>query len=429
MLKKNKLKGLTAGFASTLVPAFALALLAGCGSTPLPPDTGCGVPGGLCAPARPVTSAPPPEATYTPPPAEDSGVRTNPVELPPGVGGAPSAAVPAGGGTRIALLLPLESPTLSQPAEAVRAGFMAAYERDRAGITVNLVPTGDSTESALEAYTRAAAQHDVVVGPLARNAVAALATSGSVSKPTVALNHPQTNAPLPRRMLAVGLALEDEARQVADWAAAEQAVGRALVLSGPAAWQQRLSGAFAARWSQLGRAHTVVELPIADGYVDGNALAELRARLQADPPQLAFAALDATQLRQVRSALGTSLPTYGTASVNPGRDPGVSAPELAGVRILDLPWTVQPDHPAVSVYPRWTAASDGFDMQRLYALGIDAFRIARELGQRPNGAFEIDGVTGRLSVDMGNPNSSFRRVETGVVYRDAGVFETAAFGR
>ena len=420
MLKKKNLKGLFA--------VAAVSLLAACGSTPLPPDTGCGVPGGLCAPTAPVTSAPPVEPSYTPPPPIDAGVRTSPVELPPRADGAPAVPPAGGAGSRIALLLPLESGALAQPAEALRAGFMAAYERDRAGITVNVVPTGDSSQATLDAYARAAEQNDIVVGPLARSAVAALAASGDVRKPTIALNHPQTGGPLPRQMLVIGLSLEDEARQVADWAAAEQPAGRALVVTGPAAWQQRLSGAFAARWTQLGYAHSLVELPIADGYVDGNALAELRARLQSDPPQLVYAALDAVQLRQVRSALGTSLPTYGTASVNPGRDPGTSAPELAGVRILDLPWSVQPDHPSVSVYPRWSG-NEGVDTQRLYALGIDAFRIARELAQRPGAAFEIDGVTGRLNVDMGGASPSFRRVETGVVYRDGGVFEQAAFGR
>ena len=424
MLKKN----IKALLATTAFSSLA-GLLAGCGSTPLPPDTGCGVPGGLCAPTAPSASPPPSEPGYTPPPPLEPA-RTSPVELPPSSNGRPLAAdaMPAAG-TRIALLLPLQSGSLREPAEAVRAGFMAGYERDRSGITVDVIPTGDSAQATLDAYAIAAARHDIVVGPLARPAVAALATSGAVSKPTIALNHPHIDGPLPRQMLVVGLSLEEEARQVADWAAAEQAGGRALVLTGPATWQQRLSGAFTARWSQLGLNNSVVELPSADGYVDGNALAELRARMQIDPPQLVFAALDAVQLRQVRSAIGTSLPTYGTASVNPGRDPGMSTPELDGVRILDLPWTVQPEHPLVASYPRWSGATGGFDMQRLYALGIDAYRIARELALRPNGAFELDGVTGRLSIDMGGNHGSgapsFQRMQTGTVYRDGGTFDAA----
>ncbi|WP_429200970.1 penicillin-binding protein activator [Massilia sp. UYP11] len=397
----------------------------------MPPDTGCGMPGGACGPATPVTNAPPPAPAYTPPPRPESGVQTNPVELPPSADGSPRAAAPSsvpfsapysGPAVRVALLLPLDSAALAQPAEAVRAGFMAAHERQPEGVTVNLVPTGDSSPAALDAYRGAAGQNDIVVGPLARSAVAALATSGAVNKPTIALNHPQINAPLPRQMLVIGLSLEDEARQVAEWAAAEQPAGQALVLTGRAAWQQRLSGAFSQRWAELGRMHATVELPAEGGYVDGNALAELRARLSAEPPQLVYAALDANGLRQVRSAIGTSLPTYGAASVNPGLDLSSVPSELVGVRFLDLPWTVQPDHPAVAGYPRWNGASQGLDPQRLYALGIDAYRIARELAQRPTGSFELDGATGRLSVNMGQPGGpnqrAFRRVETGVVVRD-----------
>ncbi|MBB6134451.1 hypothetical protein HD842_002593 [Massilia aurea] len=417
MLKKKNLTGLIAASLTTL--------LAACGSTPLPPDTGCGMPGGLCSPGASVTSgapAAPADSAYTPPaPRSDSGVQTSPVELPPSADGStPSAAVtPSGPTVRVALLLPLESQALAQPAEAVRAGFMAAYDQQRGNVTVNLVPTGDSSQAALDAYRMAAAENDIVVGPLARPAVAALATSGAVTKPTIALNHPQVAAALPSKMLVIGLSLEDEARQVADWAASEQPSGQALVLTGRATWQQRLSGAFSARWSELGRAQNTVELPNAGGYVDGNALADLRARLQSQPPQLVYAALDANSLRQVRSALGTSMPTYGTASVNPGRDPASIPPELVGVRILDLPWTVQADHPAVASYPSWSSGGQGLDLQRLYALGIDAYRIARELSLRPSGAFELDGATGRLSIDMGQGARAFRRVETGVVVRDA----------
>lgn len=416
MLKKKNLTG--------LLSAATMTLLAGCGSTPLPPDTGCGVPGGFCAPATPVTSATPVQPAYTPAPQADDGVRTMPVEAPPNADGsmpsasAPATALPAGANVRIALMLPLESPALAQPAEAVRAGFMAGHERDRAGITVNLVPTGDSSQAALDAYRRAAEQNDIVVGPLARPAVAALATSGMVNKPTVALNHPQVGGVLPKQLLVIGLSLEDEARQVADWANGEQPAGNALIVTGRATWQQRLSGAFSARWSELGRQQTTVELPILDGYVDGNALAELRARLQSETPQLMYAALDAGQLRQVRSSLGTSLPTYATATANPGRDAASLPQELAGVRILDLPWTVQPDHPAVGQYPRSGLGSEGLDMQRLYALGIDAYRVARELAARPTGTFELDGVTGRLSVDMSRSTPAFRRIETGAVVRD-----------
>ena len=419
MLIKN-LKGVIA----TANVSLMVGLLAGCGSTPLPPDRGCGVPGGLCAPAEPNTSARTPEP---PPPqqAPDSETQTSPVELYPGTGAPQTRAQPAAGSKRIALLLPLQSPGLGQAAEAVRAGFLAGHERDRAGIEVSVVASGDSPESTLQAYAQAAAQNDIIVGPLARSSVAALVTGNAVTRPTVALNHPQTDRPLPPQLIVVGLSLEEEARQVADWAAQEHPTGRALVLGGKAAWQQRAAGAFTARWSRLGHNNTTVELPIQDGYVDANALSELRSRLEIDRPELVFAALDAGALRQVRSALGTSLPTYALSAANPGRAPGMSVPELDGVRLVDLPWTVQPDNPQVMVYPRPVDA-DSLDMQRLYALGIDAFQVARTLAQQPGTNFELDGVTGRLSVRQENGAWSLRRSEAAAVYRDGTGYEAVA---
>ena len=65
-------------------------------------------------------------------------------------------------------------------------------------------------------------------------------------------------------------------------------------------------------------------------------------------------------------------------------------------------------------------------MQRLYALGIDAFRVARELARHPGQDFELDGVTGRLSVRMKNGAWTLRREEAAAVYRDGVGYEAVA---
>jgi uncharacterized protein len=76
-----------------------------------------------------------------------------------------------------------------------------------------------------------------------------------------------------------------------------------------------------------------------------------------------------------------------------------------------MPWQIQADNIAVMAYPRASATLSTLEQQRLYALGIDTYRIIRELvGQR--GKFEIDGVTGRLKLDL----TQSQRVErTGLV--------------
>jgi outer membrane PBP1 activator LpoA protein len=421
MMLNKSLKGLLAACAG----ATSLAL-AGC-STP------CDAPGRLCAPVESITSPPPQHARAEPPArvepdqpetmrAEPPQVQTLPVE-PPGAGPAGKQA------TRIALILPLRSETLGAPADALRAGFMAAYERDRDGFAVNLVETGDGPEETLSAYAAALEQNDIVVGPLARSSVSALAASNLVAKPTIALNHPDARGPagaLPARMLVIGLSIEDEARQVANWAADEHPAGPAIIVSGSSAWQRRIASSFAARWKQLGRSAQTVELADANGNLSGPALAQLRSEVGAAQPALLFTALDASQVAQVRGALGSDLPCYGTSSVNPGRENVMTA--LDGLRLLDLPWEVQPAHQAVMVYPRLTSGARTLDIDRLYALGIDAFRLAREITLHPGADFELDGVTGRLSGSFGNGTARFQRVQPAAVYQ-GGVFEAVPGAR
>ncbi len=385
--------------------AGALAHLAGC-STPMD------APGRLYPATQPNTSAQPVKAPAAPAPPAPSA-QTMPVLSPT----APAQAARPVPVTRIALLLPLRSEALGPPSEAVRAGFMAGYERDREGFAVTLVETADSAEESLAAYTAALKEHDIVVGPLARSAVGAIAASAAVSKPTLALNYPDGVA-IPQKMLVMGLSIEDEARQVAQWAAGEHPGATALIVAGPNAWQRRLSNAFAAQWKQLGNQSQVVELMASNGYLSEAGINALKLRVDADPPRLLFAALDADQLRQVRGILGSELPAYGSSSVNPGTEPGMALAELDNMRLLDMPWQVQSDHPAVMVYPRRASTRGTLDLDRLYALGIDAFRVAREIALKGgSGNFEMDGVTGRLKVNFGQGASRFERILPGAVYQ------------
>lgn len=389
-----------------LCAMLVLAPLGGCAQP-------CGASGGLCAPPQPTTSTLATLASA----AAQSGER-------PGAGRVqqpdpPAQAIlpaPPSATVRIALLVPLQSKHFKVPASAVRDGFMAAYERDHDGAQVDLIPTGDDIEDTRAAYERAASTHDIVVGPLARSAVNAIA-SGTVTRATIALNHPDSGIALPPLMLAIGLSIEDEARQAADWAAQEQPDGRALILSGNEPWQQRMAEAFELRWSELGRNAHREELVLEGGHIDPDAIDLVRTRMEIDPPRLIFAALDATQLRQVRAVLGTATTCYAASPANSGPAGGSPIAELDGLRLLDLPWEVQPGHGAVARYPRWPDSSHTLDMDRLYALGIDAYRLARALAREPGKEAELDGVTGKLAANLAAP-ASFRRTEAAVVYRD-----------
>ena len=62
---------------------------------------------------------------------------------------------------------------------------------------------------------------------------------------------------------------------------------------------------------------------------------------------------------------------------------------------------LQPNYAAALGYAS-APAEFSLEMQRLYALGIDAFRIARAMFSGRQ-SFEIDGMTGRLRFDGGMP--------------------------
>ena len=146
---------------------------------------------------------------------------------------------------------------------------------------------------------------------------------------------------------------------------------------------------------------------------------QLQQRIESEKSRLLFAALNADQTRQIRDEIGADIPIYGMSQMNPltlgDTNPENQLPELNGVRLLDIPWQVQPDHAAVMAYSSRTDSANqqpNADLDRLYALGIGTFRIAREVAAR-NSVFKIDDVTGRLNISFGTSVSvpSFERVE------------------
>lgn len=336
---------------------------------------------------------------------------------------AEASTVPA---IRVALLLPGHSGIFGAAADAVRTGFLTAHEHDKQGVTVNLVESGDTPADMLKAYVAALDGNDIIVGPLSRNGAAAIAQSGRVDKPTVALTQPEgdADAAVPPKMLVVALSVEEEARQAANWTEREKTGGRIFALSTATAWQRRTVKAFVAQGKVLGLEVVPLELSAAGSVLSASGLAQLKQRMDADKPALLFIAFDAQQARQLRSSIGEDAALYGISQLNPlsltDDTAGMRQPELNGVKLLDIPWQVQADSPVVQMYPRPIVEDPqkhNADLDRLYALGIDSYRIALEIG-RARSSFDIDGVTGKLSVSIDSSGSHFQRLETQAVYQD-----------
>jgi outer membrane PBP1 activator LpoA protein len=302
-------------------------------------------------------------------------------------GAAPAAAREP----HIALLLPLASASFARHADAVRQGFLAAARGAAKDIPpIRVYPVNEDTVNVLTIYEQAIEQGaQLVVGPLTRNGVAALAASSLVSVPTLALNTTDARASAPARLYLFGLGLEQEARQVARLAR-DDGRRNAFVLGDATPVSKRMRQAFVAEFAK-GGGITVADLNFG---ADQDSLTKLRQTVDLGVADMLFIAVDAARARTARPYFGNSLALYATSQVNAGGDP-LAANELNGVRFVDMPWLLQPDHPAVMVYPR--AQLDGAEFERLYALGIDAYRLSLELLKGARDPV-LDGVTGQIQL-------------------------------
>ncbi|MDO9064024.1 MAG: penicillin-binding protein activator, partial [Sulfuricella sp.] len=144
--------------------------------------------------AAPAQSAPAPAAST--PEAEAPVAKTFPlaaVALPPEAFTTPQRE---GQKPHIALLLPLKSAAFGPAAEAVRQGAITASGiQTPVALPLQVYPTDDQVEDIVSAYRQALqAGAKIVIGPLTRNAVTALAKSDLVTVPTLALNYPEGEA-------------------------------------------------------------------------------------------------------------------------------------------------------------------------------------------------------------------------------------------
>lgn len=290
----------------------------------------------------------------------------------------------------VALLLPLNSPSFTRHADAVRQGFFAAAKvAGKAAPPIRVYAVNEDTLNMLTIYEQAIESGaQLVVGPLTRNGVSALAASTLVTVPTLALNTLDPAAPHPARLYLFGLSIELEARQIARLALSD---GRrnGFVIGDETPLSKRMQQAFRAEFARQG-GMVIAEF----GYgADPVSLNKLRHATGLGVADMAFLALDHARASTIRPYLGNSLIIYATSQVNAGTG-APAARALNSVHFVDMPWLLQIDHPAVMVYPR-PQFGDTPDFDRLYALGIDAFRIGVELLRR-NQEPVLDGVTGRI---------------------------------
>ena len=286
-------------------------------------------------------------------------------------------------------------------------GFLAAASSQRHSLPIKVYGSLDESQDIVALYQQAVANGAVAVaGPLTRDGVTALTAHAEIKIPTLALNLADSKGAY--NLYFFGLSMEAEARQAAQLAAAAK-LRYATIVSTNTPLTKRLSQAFSEEWKALGGSITAEIL-----FNDDLAVLALLPTAPGDiapdpdaPPTIApgnmvFLAADAEKARMIRPYLNAALPIYATSQLFSGNADTLANYDLNDIRFVDMPWLLQPDHPAVMIYPRANPPL-GPDRERLYALGIDAFRLLQILYDNSyRTTLPLDGVTGRILLTNDN---------------------------
>ncbi len=347
-------------------------------------------------------------------------------ELPSGMAPLPPADRYA---PHIALILPLKSPAFASYADAVQQGFLAAAKSQLRDFPVRVYNSIEEGRDVVEIYRQAIANGAVAVaGPLTRAGVTLLAGYPYIMVPTLALNTTEQKNES-GKLFFYGLIPEAEAHQIARLAFANNLRDATIINTGTAL-SKRLSLAFAEEWQKLGGKITaevvfkdgddtaaLLNLPTAPWLVEPEPPAPITvisetgdvstmAPKRTGPPpvapgNVAFLASDHRMARLIRPYLNPSLPVYGTSQIFNMRADSLTNYDLNEIRFADMPWLLQPDHAAVMIYSRPATALDT-EKERLYAFGIDAYRLLNIMLNASQSALPLDGVTGRIRLAEGN---------------------------
>ncbi|MFV1983850.1 MAG: penicillin-binding protein activator [Thiohalomonadales bacterium] len=332
----------------------------------------------------------------------------------------------------IALLLPLNG-KFSKAAEAIRDGFIASYYQNKSvtDLTIRIYDSSTFTNNILELYTNAQKNGaEFIVGPLNKKSVQLLAQQDSIPVPTLALNYTQQPETTPNNLFQFGLSPEEEAIQIAERTWLDGYVSAAaLVPAGP--WGQRVLQAFTKRWEQLGG--RIAEYQTYNASVNDYTV-PIRKLLNIDESReryrtirrlvkqsikytprrrqdIDFIFLGAypRQARQIRPQLkffhAAKVPIYATSHIFTGNLNPEKDRDMDGIIFGDMPWVLSENSSNNSIRSEIEEyiTTSGKQLQRLYALGIDAFNIIAAINPLKTYSYErYDGETGSLSIDESN---------------------------
>ncbi len=321
---------------------------------------------------------------------------------------------------KIVMLLPLQG-KYGESGQAVKNGFMAAFYANKAqNESQPVIKVVDTTgQNVNAAYEKAVAEGaDMIVGPLDKDQVQSLIKSTRLTVPTLALNT-VTDQKI-NNLYQFGLSQLDEADQVAQ-RAANDGHRRALVIAPAGEWGAGIVSSFKNRWQSAGG--TIVDQV---SYQNSHQLSEqIRQVLHAEKSKsrikqvandstqpkarrrqdvdMIFLVAEPVRAREIVPLLkfyyAGNIPVYATSVIFSGHRNPDQDNDLNNVQFSDMPWvlggmTSNLEGVRDNVAELWKTSYT--HNPKLYALGVDAYQLTKNINQIPADGFK--GVTGTLYI-------------------------------
>lgn len=307
---------------------------------------------------------------------------------------------------QVALLLPLNG-DYERAGRAVRDGFLAAYYHAKnRGSRTPQVRVFDTNQGDFNAVYDLAIQDgaELVIGPLRPEDLDELHLRPDLPVPTLALNYAVSPFGLPDQLYQFSFEVEDEARQVANRAWLE-GHRYAMVLVPQTQRGQRHARAFTEAWEELGG--TIVDQSFYADQQDYSSVVEsallvdkskertrnlrrlLGGEMKFEAPRrrqdvdFVFMVADPSAAQLLKPTLAFhyagDLPVYSTSNVFSASDSRRTSRDLNGIRFITLPWYFDTNSEVKRAVDEH--AEPGAAYVRLYAMGVDAYRLYPRLKQ------------------------------------------------
>lgn len=312
---------------------------------------------------------------------------------------------------RIALLLPLSGP-YHDYANAIRNGFFTAYyvQKNQAGYAPAITVFDTQGKNIRDVYETAVKQGaDFIVGPLDKPSVTTLATSGTTTVTTLALNTTPNDVRINNNALyEFALSPTDEAQQAAIKAQQDHH-HNVIVIAPQNALGQRMANAFTSQWKQqngnivsttyYGNIATLSKnissvLGVNDAYQNAHALKNtLHENFRFIPQRRQdfdsiFLVANPKMARQIIPLLqfyfAGNIATYSTSQIYNGAQDA----DLDGIQFCDMPWILKSNAFSATQDKIKMLWPDNYpSLSKFYAMGVDAFTLASQfsaLQSQPN---------------------------------------------